>query len=111
MDLLPVWFMKRFLPKPMHVFGFWGLLARTAGGLMGSVLVIQKLLGADIGSRPLLTLCVLLLLTGVQLFCFGLLAEVMMRTYHESQNRPIYRIRATLRGNETLASSVTAVAS
>ena len=44
----------------------------------------------------------LLLLTGMQLFCFGLLAEVMMRTYHESQDRPIYRIRATLRGNAAL---------
>ena len=66
------------------------------------------LLGADIGSRPLLTLCVLLLLTGVQLFCFGLLAEVMMRTYHESQGRPIYRIRATLRGSEALPEPVVA---
>ena len=102
MDLLTVWFMKRFLTRPMHVFGFWGLMALVAGGLMGSVLVVQKLLGADIGTRPLLTLCVLLLLTGVQLFCFGLLAEVMMRTYHESQGRPIYRIRATLRGSEAL---------
>jgi len=36
---------------------------------------------------------VVLLLTGVQLFCFGLLAEVMMRTYHESQGKPIYRVR------------------
>ena len=102
MDLLTVWFMKRFLTRPMHVFGFWGLMALVAGGLMGSVLVVQKLLGADIDTRPLLTLCVLLLLTGVQLFCFGLLAEVMMRTYHESQGRPIYRIRATLRGSEAL---------
>jgi len=62
------------------------------------VLVAEKLLGNNIGNRPLLTLCVLLLLAGVQLFCFGLLGELMMRTYHESQGRPIYRIRATLRG-------------
>lgn len=108
MDLLTVWFMKRFLTRPMHVFGFWGLMALVAGGLMGSVLVVQKLLGADIGTRPLLTLCVLLLLTGVQLFCFGLLAEVMMRTYHESQGRPIYRIRATLRGSDALPEPVVA---
>jgi hypothetical protein len=39
------------------------------------------------------------LLAGVQLFCFGLLAELQMRTYHESQGRPIYRVRATLRGS------------
>lgn len=98
MDLLTVWFMKRFLTRPMHVFGFWGLLALGGGGVMASALVVEKLLGHDIGNRPLLTLCVLLLLTGVQLFCFGLLAELMMRTYHESQGRPIYRIRTTLRG-------------
>jgi hypothetical protein len=47
----------------------------------------------DIGDRPLLILAVLLLVTGVQLFCFGLLAELLMRTYHESQGRPIYRVR------------------
>lgn len=99
MDLLTVWFMKRFLTRPMHVFGFWGLLAIVAGSLMGLVLVAEKLLGNNIANRPLLTLCVLLLLAGVQLFCFGLLGELMMRTYHESQGRPIYRIRATLRGS------------
>jgi glycosyltransferase involved in cell wall biosynthesis len=98
MDLLTVWFMKRFLTRPMHVFGFWGLLALGGGGAMAAALIIEKLLGHDIGNRPLLTLCVLLVLTGVQLFCFGLLAELMMRTYHESQGRPIYRIRTTLRG-------------
>jgi dolichol-phosphate mannosyltransferase len=99
MDLLTVWFMKRFLTRPMHVFGFWGLLAIMAGSLMALVLVAEKLLGNNIANRPLLTLCVLLLLAGVQLFCFGLLGELMMRTYHESQGRPIYRVRATLRGN------------
>jgi glycosyltransferase involved in cell wall biosynthesis len=98
MDLLTVWFMKRFLTRPMHVFGFWGLLALVAGALLGADLVVEKLLGNDIGSRPLLTLCVLLVVAGVQLLCFGLLAELMMRTYHESQGRPIYRIRTTLRG-------------
>ena len=43
-------------------------------------------------------LSVLAILSGVQLFCFGLLGEMQMRTYHESQGRPIYRVRATLRG-------------
>jgi len=53
---------------------------------------------ADIGNRPLLSVAVLAILAGVQLFCFGLLAELQMRTYHESQGRPIYRVRDTLRG-------------
>jgi glycosyltransferase involved in cell wall biosynthesis len=99
MDLLTVWFMKRFLTRPMHVFGFAGLLSLGAGLAMALWLVGEKLLqGVDIGNRPLLLLAVLAILSGVQLFGFGLLAEVQMRTYHESQGRPIYRVRDTLRG-------------
>jgi glycosyltransferase involved in cell wall biosynthesis len=105
MDLLTVWFMKRFLTRPMHVFGLAGLVAMAAGLLMGLWLAGEKLLlGADIGDRPLLLAAVLSLLAGVQLFCFGLLAELQMRTYHESQGRPIYRVRDTLRGSGTAAS-------
>jgi glycosyltransferase involved in cell wall biosynthesis len=99
MDLLTVWFMKRFLTRPMHVFGFVGLLTLGIGLLIALGLAVQKLMfGTDIGSRPLLLMAVLAILSGVQLFCFGLLAEMQMRTYHESQGRPIYRTRATLRG-------------
>lgn len=93
MDLLTVWFMKRFLTRPMHVFGFGGLLAMAVGSAIVLWLIGEKLMGADIGGRPLLLMGILSLLTGVQLFCFGLLAELQMRTYHESQNRPIYRVR------------------
>ncbi|MFM6472295.1 MAG: glycosyltransferase, partial [Dolichospermum sp.] len=53
----------------------------------------------DIGNRPLLILAVLLLVTGVPLFCFGLLAELLMRTYHESQGRTIYRVREVVAKN------------
>ena len=102
MDLLTVWFMKRFLTRPMHGFGLAGLLAMAIGLLLGLWLVGEKLLvGADIGNRPLLLAAVLSLLAGVQLFCFGLLAELQMRTYHESQGRPIYRVRDTFRGRGT----------
>ena len=98
MDLLTVWFMKRFLTRPMYVFGLGGLSAILLGSGLSVYLLLLKLGGAEIGQRPLLLLAVLALITGVQLFCFGLLAELQMRTYHESQGRPIYRIRETLRG-------------
>ena len=99
MDLLTVWFMKRFLTRPMHVFGLAGIITLGIGLALALWLVGEKvLLGVDIGNRPLLLLAVLAILSGVQLFCFGLLAELQMRTYHESQGRPIYRVRATLRG-------------
>ena len=98
MDLLTVWFMKRFLTRPMYVFGFGGLMA-IAGSLIASTyLLAVKVMGGDIANRPLLTLAVVLGLAGIQLFCFGLLGELLIRTYHESQDRPIYRIRETLRG-------------
>ena len=99
MDLFTVWFMKRFLTRPMYVFGFGGLSAMGIGALLTAYLLAVKLGGAEIGNRPLLLVAVLALITGVQLFCFGLLSEVQMRTYHESQGRPIYRIRETLRGS------------
>lgn len=100
MDLLTVWFMKRFLTRPMHVFGLWGLASIGLGLVLSLYLLGEKVFAqADIGNRPLLMVAFLALIAGVQLFCFGLLAEVQMRTYHESQGRPIYRVRAALRGN------------
>ena len=102
MDLLTVWFMKRFLTRPMYVFGFGGLIAMLGSLLASTYLLVVKLMGGDIGNRPLLTLAVVLGLAGIQLFCFGLLGELLIRTYHESQGRPIYRIRETLRGGRTV---------
>jgi hypothetical protein len=94
MDLLTVFFIKKFLTRPMHVFGFLGLTSMILGIILAVYLAFLKLgLGENIGDRPLLILSVLLIITGVQLFGFGLLAELLMRTYHESQKRPIYRIR------------------
>lgn len=94
MDLFTIYFMKKFLTRPMHVFGLFGLLSMMLGTLLGLYLTFLKLgLGQSIGNRPLLILAVLLLVTGVQLFGFGLMAELLMRTYHESQGRPIYRVR------------------
>ena len=73
MDLLTIYFMKKFLTRPMHVFGLLGLGSMETGTLIGMYLTFIKLaLGASIGNRPLLILAVLLLVTGVQLFCFGL---------------------------------------
>ncbi|MCX5932755.1 MAG: glycosyltransferase family 2 protein [Cyanobium sp. CZS 48M] len=100
MDLLTVWFMKRFLTRPMHVFGFGGLACLAIGLVLSLILLGEKILfNADVGTRPLLMVAVLAIVAGIQLFCFGLLAELQMRTYHESQGRPIYRVRTTLRGS------------
>lgn len=103
MDLLTVYFFKTFLTRPMHIFGWFGLICMLLGMLTGGYLTVLKLgLGVAIGHRPLLILAVLLFLTGLQLFSFGLLAELLMRTYHESQGRQIYRIREVIRNCATL---------
>lgn len=97
MDLLTISFIQTFLTRPMHIFGLLGLGSLSLGMGLGLYLVFLKLaLGQDIGDRPLLILAVLLVLAGIQLFCFGLLAELLMRTYHESQGRPIYRVREVI---------------
>ncbi len=94
MDLFTIFFMKKFLTRPMHVFGLWGMVSFVLGIGIGLYLTLIKFVfQANIGDRPLLILAVLLVLTGIQLFCFGLVTELLMRTYHESQRKPIYRIR------------------
>lgn len=93
MDLLTVWFMTKFLTRPMYGFGFIGIISILVSLVMTSYLFIIKILGEDIGNRPMLMFALILGIAGVQLFSFGLLSELLIRTYHESQNRPIYRIR------------------
>ena len=67
---------------------------------IGILFLVLKIMGEDIGNRPLLMFALILGLTGVQLFSFGLLSELLIRTYHESQNRPIYRIRSIISTNQ-----------
>ena len=99
LDLLTIYFMKTFLTRPMHVFGPFGALSVLAGlGLSLYLAFVKLVLQAEIGNRPLLMLAVVLFISGIQLLSVGLLAELMMRTYHESQKRPIYRVREVVGG-------------
>ncbi len=101
MDLLTISFIKKFLTRPMHVFGLLGMLSFGFGITVGAYLsFIRLFLGEPIADRPLLIFTVLMTLTGIQLFCFGLLAELLMRTYHESQDRPIYRVREVIESKD-----------
>ena len=101
LDLLTVRFMLGYSTRPLHVFGGLGLASFMAGILIGLYLTFVKFaLGQNIGSRPLLLLGVLLLLLGVQMTGMGLLAEMITRTYHESQDKLIYAVREVLDGEE-----------
>ena len=94
LDLLTISFLLNYLPRPMQLFGLAGLASGGLGFLLGLYLTLLKLLtGADIGTRPLLLLAILLIILGVQLLMMGLLGELLSRTYFEVQNKTIYKIR------------------
>jgi len=100
LDLITVRFMLGYSTRPLHIFGGLGLLSFGTGLLIGLYLTFVKLvLEQDIGTRPLLLLAVLLVILGVQMVSMGLLAEMITRTYHEAQNKPIYVIREQLDGD------------
>lgn len=97
LDLLTVLFLKRFITRPLHMFGRLGMGFFFVGALVLTYLVLDKLLfHHDIGSRPLLTLGVLMFITGIQLVSTGLIAEIQARTYFESQNKPIFKVREVI---------------
>jgi len=99
LDLLTVKFLLSYSTKPIQIFGLLGLLSAVAGGLLGAYLSVLKLTtGQAIGNRPLLLLSVLLVILGVQLVILGLLGELVVRIYYESQDKPIYTIRHVFRG-------------
>ena len=99
LDLLTVKFLSSYSTRPAHVFGPIGIMSGGAGFLIALYLTAQKFLyDADIGSRPLLLLSILLIFIGFQFVTMGLLGEMLARTYHESQDRTIYVIGEVLRG-------------
>jgi len=98
LDLLTVRFMLSFSARPMQLFGGMGLLSFALGVIGGLYLSAQKVVYGYRYQidRPLLLLCVLLMVIGVQMVSMGLLSELVVRTYHETQGKPIYMIRETV---------------
>ncbi len=97
LDLITVKFLLSFATKPIQFFGLLGLGAAGVGIAIGGYLTVLKLaFGAQIGGRPLLFLGILLVLVGVQLVVMGLLGEMLVRVYHESQRKPIYMVKRVL---------------
>ncbi len=94
LDLVTVKFLLSYSTRPLQIFGLLGLLAGGLGAAITLWLAWLRLVERQaIGDRPLLLLGILLVFIGVQLVTFGLLAELLARTYYESQNKPIYVIR------------------
>ena len=94
LDLIVVVFILSYFNRPLYVFGAAGFLVGGIGTLLGAYLTVFKLLTENkIGDRPLLQLAALLMVLGVQFVSTGIVADMIMRTYHESQRKPIYFIR------------------
>jgi glycosyltransferase involved in cell wall biosynthesis len=97
LDILAVRFLMSYSTRPIHIFGLLGLLSLVAGALILLYLAVVRLfLLQPVADRPLLLLGILLTMLGVQLVTSGLLAEMVTRTYFESQNKPIYTVRQEL---------------
>lgn len=94
LDLLTVKFLLSYSTRPLQIFGLIGLISGLIGGILALYLSYQRLiLMRGIGGRPLLLLAILLIVIGIQFITLGLLAEIMVRAYHESAQKSIYFIK------------------
>ncbi len=98
-DLLLMLFFKRYMQKPMHLFGNAGVILFFMGVLINLYFGVLKILGQDIWGRPLLILGFMLVIAGIQLITIGIVVEIQMRTYFESQQKRPYKIRSVKRGS------------
>jgi len=97
LDLMTVKFLGSFSTKPIYVFGGLGLFTALMALFFGWIVIYEKLARhEDMSGNPLLILTAVLMITTVQFILMGLLAELLVRTYHESQNRPTYVIKEVL---------------
>ena len=104
LDLMVVKFLFRYSGKPIYVFGGFGLLSIFLGALAGVWAVVLKLVwNTSFIRTPLPLLCVFLGAVGVLSILMGLLAEMMNRTYHESQAKPVYKVARITRSHAVVA--------
>jgi hypothetical protein len=85
--------MRKYMQKPMHLFGPIGFISFGIGVIINLYLLSLKIMGQDIGGKPLLILGLILLLGGIQFITIGIIADINVRTYYESQNKKTYNVR------------------
>ena len=95
-DLILMVFFKKYLQRPMHFFGTIGIVTLGIGILINFYLLILKILGNDIWGKPILLLGILMVMGGIQFITTGIIAELQMRTYFESQKKKPYRIKRVI---------------
>ncbi|WP_291868806.1 glycosyltransferase family 2 protein [Maribacter sp.] len=100
-DMALLLFIRKYFQRPIHLFGIVGALLIFAGlGINAYLLIIKFGFGEDIGSRPLLTAGMMFIFAGIQLFTIGIVMELLIRTYYESQNKRPYRIKKVFVGDK-----------
>ena len=97
-DLVTMVFFRKYIQRPMHLFGGMGFLSLSLGILINIYLLILKLMGHDIGGKPLLILGMILLLGGIQLITIGIVAEISIRNYFEGTGKKTYQVRSVYGG-------------
>jgi glycosyltransferase involved in cell wall biosynthesis len=102
LDLITVKFLLSYSNRPLHVFGMIGMIAFSIGSLLLMLLGIQRqFFDIPMGDRPMLMLAILVIFIGIQFVTIGLISEIQIRTYHESQNKPIYYVKNILRDSNS----------
>lgn len=93
-DMMLLLFIRKYFQRPIHLFGILGVLLIIIGIFINIYLLIVKFgFGQDIGTRPLLIFGLMFILAGIQLFTIGIVMELLIRTYYESQQKRPYRIK------------------
>ena len=104
-DLILMVFMRKYMQKPMHLFGPIGFISFGIGAAINIYLLILKITGHDIWGKPLLILGLILLLGGIQFITIGIIADINTRTYFESQNKKTYTVRKVYQVNKEVVQS------
>jgi len=100
-DMMLLLFIRKYLQRPIHLFGIFGFLLILVGVLINIYLLFVKFyLGEDIGTRPLLIFGLMFILAGIQLFTIGIVMELLIRTYYESQKKRPYRVKKVTVGGQ-----------
>ena len=105
-DLVLMLFFRRYIQKPMHLFGTIGFISLGIGIAINLYLLVLKIMGHDIWGKPLLILGLIFLLGGIQLITIGILAEISVRTYFESQNKKTYTVRKVFMSKQEIKPSL-----
>ncbi|NQZ44853.1 MAG: glycosyltransferase [Flavobacteriaceae bacterium] len=93
-DMMLLLFIRKYFQRPIHLFGIFGVLLILLGVCIELYLLVVKFgFGQDIGTRPLLIFGMMFILGGIQLFTIGIVMELLIRTYYESQSKRPYRIK------------------